>query len=60
VDSLLDVGLRLEFLHEFPFVAWRMFPFMEHGEDDWWRLPAGVPSAPLAFSLRARRDGGRP
>lgn len=51
--ALVEAGLRIEFLHEWPFVAWRMFPFLELGDDGWWHLPAELPSVPLSFSLRA-------
>lgn len=55
VSSLVDAGLRIEFLHEWPFGFWPLLPFMEHGEDGWWRLPADLPSVPLSFSLRAAK-----
>lgn len=54
VSELARAGLRIEFLHEFPFCAWRAFPFMKKGKDGWWRMPAGMPSLPLMFSVRAR------
>jgi SAM-dependent methyltransferase len=53
VNALVGAGLHIEFLHEWPFGFWRMLPFMEHGDDGWWRLPADLPSLPLSFSLRA-------
>ncbi|MGH8883609.1 MAG: class I SAM-dependent methyltransferase [Egibacteraceae bacterium] len=53
VSSLVDAGLCVEFLHEWPFAFWRMLPFMECGDDGWWRLPVELPSIPLSFSLRA-------
>lgn len=53
VTSLVDAGLRIQFLHEWPFSSWRLLPFMEVSDDGWWRLPAGMPSIPLSFSLRA-------
>ena len=53
LTALAHAGLRIEFVHEFPYCAWRMFPFMKRGKDGWWRLPAGMPSMPLMFSVRA-------
>jgi SAM-dependent methyltransferase len=38
LDSLVAVGLRIDFLHEFPFCSIQMLPFMERGEDGRWRL----------------------
>ena len=57
IDALLDAGLTLEFLHEFPYAARAKFPFMEQGADGWWRLPAHYPQIPFLFSLQARRRG---
>jgi SAM-dependent methyltransferase len=53
VNSLIAAGLRIESLREFPFLVWKMFPFMEEGEDGHWRLPGHMPEIPLMFSLRA-------
>jgi SAM-dependent methyltransferase len=58
INALLAAGLRLEFLHEFPYAARAKFPFMEQGEDGWWRLPAPQHGTiPFLFSLRARKPG---
>jgi SAM-dependent methyltransferase len=58
VSSVADAGLRLELLHEWPFVEWKL-PYLERAEGgDRWRLPASVKGElPLFFSLRARRPG---
>jgi len=53
VTSLIGAGLQIESLREFPFQSWKMFPFMEKGEDGLWRLPGDMPQIPLMFSLRA-------
>ncbi len=59
VGSLVRAGLRIASFEEYPFLAWRFFPWMEQGPDGWWRLPEheGVPlgrgSLPLMFSLKA-------
>jgi hypothetical protein len=55
VNSLIAAGLRIESLREFPFLVWKMFPFMEEGDDGWWRLPGHIPEIPLMFSLRAKK-----
>jgi SAM-dependent methyltransferase len=56
INSLIDAGLKIEFLHEFPFAARAKFPFMELGEDGWWRLPLDQHGTiPFLFSLRARK-----
>ncbi len=53
VNALLAAGLRLQFLHEFPFSNYRALPGMARGADGWWRLSEGDGSIPLLFSLRA-------
>ena len=55
VTSLIDAGLQIESLGEFPFQSWRMFPFMEKGGDGLWRFPGGMPEIPLMFSLKAKK-----
>jgi SAM-dependent methyltransferase len=55
ITALIDAGLTIEFLHEFPYAARAKFPFMEKGADGWWRLPAHYPQIPFLFSLQARR-----
>jgi SAM-dependent methyltransferase len=55
INALVDAGLSLEFLHEFPYAARAKFPFMEQGADGWWHLPAQYPQIPFLFSLQARK-----
>lgn len=55
VNALLAAGLRLQFLHEFPFSNYRALPGMVRGADGWWRLPERNGSIPLSFSLRAAK-----
>lgn len=58
VTAVAAAGLRIEFLHEFPFGEWPV-AFLERREDGTWRLPEGQPGElPLFFSLRARRPAG--
>lgn len=57
-NALIDAGLRIEFLHEFPYAARAKFPFMTQGPDGWWRLPATQHGMiPFLFSLQARKSG---
>jgi SAM-dependent methyltransferase len=58
LNSLIDAGLRIEFFHEFYFSSYRAFPFMERGEDGWWRLPEYQESIPLLFSVKAKKPLG--
>ena len=55
VTALADVGLRIDFLHEFPFVEWPV-PFLEPSDDGKWRMPEGREGElPLFFSLKATK-----
>jgi SAM-dependent methyltransferase len=56
VSSLAGAGLRIEFLHEFPFAVWQMYPFMVEVGPHTWRLPAPFDGRlPLTFSLAATK-----
>lgn len=58
INSLISAGLTIDFLHEFPYAARAKFPFMEQGEDGWWRLPPDRHGTiPFLFSLQARKPG---
>jgi SAM-dependent methyltransferase len=54
INALLDAGLRLEFLHEFPYTDHHtQFRDMEQDADGWWRLSGPAAYIPLMFSLKA-------
>ncbi len=55
VTALTGAGLRIEFLHEFPFCDYRAFPIMEQGDDGWWRFPKNNCSIPQIFSIKATK-----
>jgi len=56
-NALIAAGLRIEFLHEFPFTIYSQFPdLMEQGSDGLWHLKEGGDSLPLLFSLKASLD----
>ncbi|MHA2252061.1 MAG: class I SAM-dependent methyltransferase [Candidatus Kariarchaeaceae archaeon] len=56
INALIESGLTLEYLHEFPFLSWAMVPFMEKREDGWFYLPDRYEPLPLMFSLKARKN----
>lgn len=63
INSLLRAGLRLEWLHEFPYCAWNVVAGCEIVErfsssHAYYGLPAAAPGLPLMFSLRASRPQG--
>ena len=55
INALISAGLRIEFLHEFPYSGEDHYPFMEKGEDGWWRLKGSKETIPLMFSLKATK-----
>jgi SAM-dependent methyltransferase len=55
INALFSAGLRIEFLHEFPFCNYDLFPFLEQGEDKRWRLKGKEETIPLMFSLKATK-----
>lgn len=54
VNALAGSGLRVEFLHEFPFSMFQRLPSMVKGEDGWWHVP-GHDNVPFLFSLKASK-----
>jgi SAM-dependent methyltransferase len=55
VTSLADAGLRIDFLHEFDSVPWKL-DFLVEGDDGRFRLPEGRKgSLPLYFSIKASK-----
>jgi SAM-dependent methyltransferase len=51
---LINAGLQIDFLHEFPFAMRAKFPGMERSEDGVWRRTT-PPIFPLLFSLQAHK-----
>ena len=55
VTALVEAGLRIEALREYPFLDWQL-GFLVEGPDGRYRLPADSPGElPLSFSIRASR-----
>jgi SAM-dependent methyltransferase len=57
VTSLVEAGLRIEFVHEHDFELFQRFESLQRQEDGTYRLPPGQPRVPMMFSLRASRPG---
>jgi SAM-dependent methyltransferase len=53
VSSLIDAGLRIEFIHEHSSCPWRMFPFCEPDGRGRWHVKSEL--IPLIFSVKARK-----
>ena len=56
VSSLIDNGLRIEFLHEHAFSVFKQLPFLEPAGKGLWQFPEGEKPVPLMFSLRAVKE----
>jgi len=57
VTSLVEAGLRIEFLHEHDFEAFARFESLQRQGDGTYRIPPGQPRVPIMFSLRASAPG---
>lgn len=57
VTALIDAGLEIRALREYPFVEWQL-DFLEERGDDRWFLPGDLDERlPLSFSLLATKPG---
>ena len=56
VTALADVGLRIDFVHEYPFSPERHFGFMEAGRDGMFYLTRYAASIPLLYSIKATKE----
>jgi SAM-dependent methyltransferase len=54
VNALIQAGLKIEFLHEFPTCFYKAMPFMIQDKDGGWRLE-GDP-IPQVFSIKATKS----
>jgi len=53
--SLIEAGLKIEFLHEYDKLFYKGFPDMIQDEKGWWYLPKYKGMLPLTFTLRAKK-----
>jgi hypothetical protein len=54
VTALSQSGLRIEFLHQWPFVEWEV-PFLEKRDGRWW-MPGELDGRmPLMYSLKTTK-----
>ena len=55
VNSILDAGLSILDLKEFPFCTYQSHRFLVKRQEDIWVLPSGKPTIPLMYSILARK-----
>ncbi|OGO51532.1 MAG: hypothetical protein A2148_01245 [Chloroflexi bacterium RBG_16_68_14] len=58
VTALIGAGLRIEFLHEFPFTTYQFLSFTEVVADGSMRLTKHDGSVPLLYSIKATKPKG--
>ena len=56
LNSLLEAGLSIEEVKEYPFTTFCHFPFVEKCEDRYWRIKNKEFEIPLMFSIKATKD----
>jgi SAM-dependent methyltransferase len=56
VNSLIVAGLRIEFLHEFPFSVYGDCPWLEQRDDGLWYHKNNDIKAPMMFSIKATKE----
>ena len=54
INSLIENGLQIEFLHEFPFSVYDVFSNTVKGKDGWWRIKGMENIIPMMFSVKAK------
>ncbi|MCK5298600.1 MAG: class I SAM-dependent methyltransferase [Candidatus Heimdallarchaeota archaeon] len=55
INSLIEAGLTIELMNEYPFTVWKQLPFMERGSDGYYRLKDQKAEIPLLFTLKATK-----
>jgi SAM-dependent methyltransferase len=57
ISAILGAGFTVELFHEFDYTLFPRWPFLVRSGHGTFRLPEGMPSLPLMYSLRARKPG---
>ncbi|NHJ84676.1 MAG: class I SAM-dependent methyltransferase [Asgard group archaeon] len=57
INALVEAGLEIQFLNEYPFTCYKMFNFCEKKEDGYWYLQNQEAEIPLIFTLKAVKNG---
>ncbi len=55
VSALIQAGLRIERLDEFPLAHYQQFPCLVRGDDGWWRWPTPANTLPMLFAVTASK-----
>ena len=55
VTGLIDAGLRIEYLHEYPFSVYGQLAMLRPDGKGYWQFPDGAKPIPLMYSLKASK-----
>jgi ubiquinone/menaquinone biosynthesis C-methylase UbiE len=55
INALIQADLKIEFLNEFPFSPYNIFPDMYKEDDGYWRMKKFGEKLPLLFSIKAKK-----
>jgi len=56
INSLINAGLRIQFLNEYPFSSMQIYSFTEQDENGYYRIPKTKIQIPIIFTLKAVKD----
>lgn len=56
INAIINAGLKIDFVNEYPFTCYEAFPFTEKDSDGYWRLKNQKAEIPLIFTLKARKE----
>jgi ubiquinone/menaquinone biosynthesis C-methylase UbiE len=56
LNALIGHGLRIEFMHEFPFSPYKCFNKLEQGADKMWRITGMNDKLPMMYSIKAVKE----
>lgn len=59
LSALIDHGINIVSVREFPYSYWRRFSFMTEDRKGWWHLPQEKGLIPLIWSVKGFRSPGR-
>ena len=55
INALIEAGLTIEYMREYPFCCFKALPFLERRDDGWWYPPDNSDLLPMTFTIRAHK-----
>ncbi len=56
INSIINAGLEIQFLNEYPVSPFPRFPFLKKSKDGYWRYDHPKIQLPLVFTLMAKKE----